>query len=241
MIGNMAVSGPLAYTRGEGSPVRRARMAAVFALSLSFLTATAAPGPSPPAWGALRPVSAGGVMAFVPPGWEYRPIPGTSVLRGLQAARDLDRWSKGKGGGPGVEAYWVDATAVRVPSDYYGLAARGPVMDRLKDARCRPQTERVWSARGHRLDPAAPSDYLATASGTCRDERSRTRWSAFVAAPGFGPARKIGIARSGLYVVLVSVREGPGAGERLDRLISGVSFGGTTVPEFLEVVGGRLP
>ena len=37
----------------------------------------------------------------------------------------------------------------------------------------------------------------------CRaDGQPATRWSYFIAAPGFGPAGSVGIAGSGLYVVV---------------------------------------
>jgi hypothetical protein len=182
----------------------------------------------------LRLVSADGVEAFVPQRWEYRPLSrmSASAWKGIEA-RGGGRagWQPFDVRNPGLQAYWVDATQIRVPSDYYSLAARGPLMDRLSGLRsCRTESADVLIGRGHRADPMA--GYLATTSGRCDTEQVDTLWAAVVAAPGFGPVRDLGIPQSGLYFVQVSVRDGPGAEGRLGHLMENISFGGTPIAEF---------
>lgn len=155
---------------------------------------------------------------------------------GLLASANLDAWSEGRV--QGLEAYWVDATKVGVPSDYYHLTARGPALSRLPERDCRTHRSVLVS---HTPGWDSPGDYAATASGVCRVGTGRSRWTAFVLAPGFGPARAVGIPQSGLYFVLAMVRERPGAGRRLERLVSGVSFGGTPVGDLFRAAGATGP
>jgi hypothetical protein len=185
----------------------------------------------------LRMVAADGVTAYVPSGWEVRPIQWAgSQLRGIQASGNLERWSDGSGRGQGIRAYWVDATTVRLPSDYYVLAAKGPAMQGLPSSdRCRSDGSTVLLGGG-RKPHDLPRGYLATASGTCRTEQGKTRWAAFVAAPGFGPLREMGIPQSGMYFAMASVEDGPQAEEVLNRILTQVSFGTTEISEFLSVV-----
>lgn len=216
--------------------VRRARLFAVLLIALSFVVSPAGPSTRSPlsSLGPLRAVAADGIQAHLPRGWEFEGIASRgTAFRGLRASRNLDRWSAD--GGPGLVAYWIDATSVGVPSDYYYYAARGPAMEALPEADgCRARSRRVWVGRG----PDAPraGSFVATASGVCRSRGSGTRWAAFVAAPGFGPARAMGIPESGMYRLFAAVREGPGADRRISRLVSGVSFGGTSVGEFVDAV-----
>jgi hypothetical protein len=224
----------VAYTRLE-VPVLRARSLAAVIVALWLITAPGSiPGTSRSILPDLRLVSSDGVEAFVPPRWEYRPLSQmtTSARKGIEAlggrARSSEPFDVRK---PGLQAYWVDATQVRVPSDYYSLAARGPLMDSIAGLpNCRTETSDVLIGRGHRADPM--SGYLATTSGRCDTEEVDTLWAAVVAAPGFGPVRDLGIPESGLYFVQVSVRDGPGAEDRLGHLIEHISFGGTPIAEF---------
>jgi hypothetical protein len=150
---------------------------------------------------------------------------------GLQASANLARWSNGGPERLGVEAYWVDATGLGVPSGYYRAIASGPALNGLPhDDGC--QAEDVWTSTGR-----ATGSYVATATGTCHSVRGATRWGAVVAAPGFGPVRQMGIARSGLYFVLGAVPGGREAEHRLNRLLTTVSFGGTPVSDILASVG----
>ena len=101
---------------------------------------------------------------------------------------------------------WIDGTAVGVPSDYYYLAATGPALDVLTGSeQCRATRRYVIAdhlpafAQGA---PDSPGDYVAHGLGTCTVGDQPTRWAYFVAAPGYGPLREVGIPSSGLYVVV---------------------------------------
>jgi hypothetical protein len=225
----------------------RTRYAIALLIALSFATA---PVVSPIPTGtsraeALRPVAAGHVRALVPNGWEVQLIgSGTTHRVGFKAATSLDEWKATKGRAQGIEAYWVDAADVGVPTDYYYLAARGPASRRLAaKADCRSTGRRVLLDDRPRFDRRidSPGNYVAVATGTCRSTKSTTRWASFVAAPGYGPVRQLGIPESGLYYVLVVVKDGPRAKDRIGRLLEGVSFGGTPVTDFLRVAatGGQ--
>lgn len=220
----------------------RSRQLVLIALAVTAVAGSAAgPSPSaPPAQASpMRLVASGGVGALVPPTWEFRPIASSASRVGLQASRSLDDWIALERRS-GLEAYWVDATRVGVPSDYYYLAAEGPAMRRLPSGRvCRRESHRVLTNRRPLFDEPAtsPGDYVATATGTCGVRRDVTRWASFVAAPGYGPVRRLGIPESGLYVATVVVPEGPRAPQRIDRLLSRVTFGGTRVADFLRTAG----
>jgi hypothetical protein len=60
------------------------------------------------------------------------------------------------------------------------------------------------------------------------------RWAYFVAAPGYGPVREVGIPSSGLYVVVAVMRDSPQAPHLLGRLLKSTEFGGVSVPELIE-------
>jgi hypothetical protein len=225
-----------------------ARLTVALVVALSFLPA--APGgsgpPEPPP--GMRLVVSSGVETLLPPKWQFRPLPDPAGHRqGIQASAHLLGMVPTDLRHPGLEAYWVDATEVGVPSDYYQLAARGPILDLLRAAPgC--QTDGRQVAAGPRpadLPQPSPGNYVATITGTCdsRTSEADTRWASFVAAPGFGPVRTLGIPRSGLYVVRASVPDGPDAERRLRLLMSGVSFGGTPIGDFLAAAGlpSKLP
>jgi hypothetical protein len=220
--------------------VLRRRLLIAAVLVLSFMTAPVGPRatPLPVRIGPLQHVSVAGVDAYIPAKWKYRAIPTTAPRKGIQASGSLARSSPFNVRDAGMEAYWVDATVAGVPSDFYTLAARGPVMDGLAaDSSCRPSSQRVLIGRGHRIDPS--DGFVATAGGTCRGQGA-TRWAAFVAAPAFGPVRPLGIAQSGLYYVRVSVPEGPSAEQRILQIMENVSFGGTPVARFLSTAGADI-
>ena len=63
-----------------------------------------------------------------------------------------------------------------------------------------------------------------------------TRWSYFVAAPGYGPAQEAGIPGSGLYLIMVSTPKAPGAGRTLARVLRNVRFGQDTAHDFVRTV-----
>jgi hypothetical protein len=215
-----------------------ARIAVALVVALSFM---APRGTGRPAGvrldGELRLVVAEGVETFLPPEWEYRPLSESPEehRRGVVAAsQTMVGRTPADLRHPGLEAYWVDATTVGVPSDYYRLAARAPRQDLVQAPDCDPD---------HRFVARSPEgvirtgQYVASETGTCGMWTDRVRWASFVAAPGFGPVRTLGIPRSGLYVVQASVPDGPDADRQLRLLMNGVSFGGTSVGEFLTAAG----
>ncbi|HWO70246.1 MAG TPA: hypothetical protein VNP94_05765 [Actinomycetota bacterium] len=143
----------------------------------------------------------------------------------------------------GLAALWVDATAVGIPSDLFYLAATGPALGRLlASPGCRAEVQRVFA--DHRPPiasgpPTSPGDYVARGEGTCAARGGSTRWAYFVAAPGFGPVRSLGIPSSGLYVVVAVVPDSRRADRLLDRLVGGAEFGGTRVAEMIRAARGR--
>lgn len=165
------------------------------------------------------------------------------AAEGLQASGNLPRWGSMERREIGLEAYWVDAAEVGLPSDYYYLAAGAPAMTRLP-ARGGCTRDRLEVLSDHRpvFDRRRYSagDYVATAGGTCSMRGGDTRWASFIAAPGYGPVRRLGIPRSGLYYAFVMLPDGPRAHQRAERLLSSVSFGGTPVGEFLDAASGQI-
>lgn len=221
----------------------RARYLVALLVALTFSTTPPAPPPAAPTTPDYQLVVTHHVRALIPNGWEVQVIESPEAHRvGFQASASLKEWAATKGKAQGIEAYWVDAAEVGVPSDYYYLAARGPVMEQVLARRgCSSDERRVLLDERPHFDRRVSSsgNYVATATGTCRTKGRDTRWASFVAAPGFGPVREVGIPQSGLYYVLVVVKDGPRATRRMKHLLAGVSFGGTPVPEFLHAAGGR--
>ena len=147
------------------------------------------------------------------------------------------------GGVPGMSATWVDATQVGMPSDFYYLAATGSLLSSLTDSRrCSAETRRVFVNRRPEFSTQGPThgDYVARGEGTCEVRGIATRWAYFVAAPGYGPVREIGIPASGLYVVVAVTPDGDRAASLLDRLIRHTSFGGSSVDDLVDAVGSRF-
>jgi hypothetical protein len=187
-------------------------------------------------------VSAGPVHALVPDGW--RPIAATTFAgEGFFASPSPHAWSRMDGTTEGIAATWVDETEVGVPSDFYYLAATGPLFSRLLDSPdCRADSQRIYL--NHRPSFAAgkegsPGDYMARGEGTCDARGHATRWAYFVAAPGFGPVRAMGIPRSGLYVVVAVLRDGHQAGRVLQRLIDQTRFGDAAIRDFVRAARSR--
>ena len=187
-------------------------------------------------------VSAGPVHALVPDGWH--PMAATNFAgEGFFASPRPHAWSRMDGTTEGIAATWVDATAVGVPSDFYYLAATGPLFSRLLDSPdCRADSQQVYL--NHLPSFAAgkegsPGDYMASGEGTCDARGRATRWAYFVAAPGFGPVRAMGIPRSGLYVVVAVLRDGHEAGRVLQRLIDRTTFGDAAIRDFVRAARSR--
>lgn len=187
-------------------------------------------------------ITAGSIRALVPDGWQ--PVPTSSGAReGFFASPSPEAWSRMDGTTEGIAATWVDATAVGVPSDFYYLAATGPLLSQLiHSPECRADSRRVYIDNVPSFASGAvgsPGDYMAKGEGTCHARGRATRWAYFVAAPGFGPARHLGIARSGLYVVVAVLRDGHRAGRMLQRLIAQTRFGDTPIRDFVRAVRER--
>lgn len=183
-------------------------------------------------------VSAGPVSALIPDRWHPELASADGGLQeGLIASPDPKRWGRIDGSVEGLAAVWVDVAHIGVPSDYYYLAATGPVLERLThSADCRP-TERqviVDHRPSYISGPhGSPGDYVARGRGTCSVGGTPTRWAYFVAAPGYGPVRKVGIPNSGLYVVVAVLPDSREAHGMLDKLLRGTHFGGAGVADFI--------
>lgn len=186
-------------------------------------------------------VTAGAVSAIVPDGWQAHPPTGGSFRGGFQASPDPARWSRMSGGVAGMSATWVDATRVGMPSDFYYLAATGPLLSSLTHShRCHAEPRRVFVDRRPTFSATSPTpgDFVARGEGTCTIGEVSTRWAYFVAAPGYGPVRDVGIPASGLYVVVAVTPENDRAAALLNRLIAHTSFGGSSVRELLDAADG---
>src|SRR3990170_5275175 len=181
-------------------------------------------------------VTAGSVSALIPDRWEAVPVVDPSQ-EGFLASPRPSAWGRMDGSAEGITAVWVDATRVGVPSDYYYLAANGPALGGLMgSARCRSLHERVivdhrpGFLSGRR---SSPGDFVARGSGICRLHGTWMRWEYFVAAPGYGPLRRVGIPSSGLYVIvaLLDLRREPRG--VLNRLIGAARFPAPGVTAFV--------
>jgi hypothetical protein len=201
-------------------------------------SASSSPAPSADAR-LTRAVSAFGVSAIVPDDWVVAPADDDAYTIGVSA-------TPGPRVGPstvpvaqGLLATRVDATAVGAPSDLYYLAAKGPIIAPRPDARCKVTDTHVYAdhapsaVTGRR---ASPGDFVASAVGHCRGPRAVTRFSYFIAAPGFGPARERGIPGSGLYLIMASTPKVPGAVHTLSTMMGKVRFGADGAQDFVQAV-----
>jgi hypothetical protein len=87
----------------------------------------------------------------------------------------------------------------------------------------------------------SPGDYVVRAEGTCTTGDVSTRWAYFVAAPGYGPVRAVGIPSSGLYVVVAVLRDARGARGMLRTLLRGARFGDAALSDMIAAAGGPSP
>ena len=218
------------------------------------------PGPLPApdtTWasvpGSLKPppptpfatVDAGGVEAVVPKRWRASVFDsGGSLRQGLVASPDPSQWGRSDGAVPGLELTWVNRDKVRIPSDLYYLAASGPAIPNVASSRdCR--REQVHVLVNHRPfsgDPFSPGDYVERGSGTCHRRGHVTRWAYFVAAPGYGPLRNLGIPDAGLYIAVAVVPDSPTAEHRLQIMVRSAQYGTATIAQLLAAarVSARL-
>jgi hypothetical protein len=191
------------------------------------------PSPSPLA----LEVRSGQVHGLIPGRWEARPLPNNRYPQeGFVASPSLDAWDQGAGTVRGIEAFWVDAAQLEIPSDYYYYVARGPALSSLAtNENCHPTSSQVYADNPPELAGAttfSPGDYVVWARGTCLTQGRPTHWAYVVAAPGFGPSRSIGIPTSGLYVVFAVV--GSRQGDRLlDEMIDGATFGDVPISQIV--------
>jgi hypothetical protein len=178
---------------------------------------------------------------MVPDEWHTQPATAMSGSRGgFVSSPQPEAWMRMDGSIEGMSATWVDATAIGVPSDFYYLAATGPLLSHLTHSdSCDPERRLVYlnNRPTFGLDDPRGGDYVAQGEGTCNIGGVPTRWAYFVAAPGFGPVRKMGIPASGLYVVVAVMPDSRHAQARLSRLIDHTSFGGSSVQDFTRMAG----
>lgn len=180
-------------------------------------------------------VTAGEVHAYIPDDWQAVSA-GTDLDEGFFASPRPAAWPRMDGSVAGMSATWVDATRVGVPSDLYYLVARGPALARLTDSPgCRATSERVIADHKptYLTGNESVGDYIARGEGTCMARGIPTRWAYFVAAPGFGPARDVGIAASGLYVVVAVLPDSRRASDQLQTLLLQTTFGGAGLRDFI--------
>jgi hypothetical protein len=137
----------------------------------------------------------------------------------------------------GMAALWVDGAKVGVPSDYYYLAATSHALDlitRSRDCRVTRETAIVDHPPSYVAgDADSPGDFIATGHGRCDVDEVPTRWAYFVAAPGYGPARQVGIPSSGLYVVVAVMPDGPRAPSVLNKVLLRTEFAGASISDFI--------
>ncbi len=191
----------------------------------------------------FREVTSGSVRAVIPDAWHPIPAGGDGDPReGIIARPRPGAWEDGRIR-EGMAALWVDGAEVGVPSDYYYLAAASHTLDLITRSReCSATRQTVIvdhlpaSATG---DPDSPGDYVARGHGTCQVGRTPTRWVYFVAAPGYGPIRDVGIPSSGLYLVVAVMPDGPGTPELLNKLLLRTQFGGATIEDLIAAARPR--
>jgi hypothetical protein len=190
-------------------------------------------------------VAAGPVRAMVPDRWQPVLAGDEPGGEGFFASPQPHGWTRMDGSVEGMAATWIDGSMVGMPSDYYYLAANGPVLERLTRSReCRAESRDVIV--NHR--PAffrgggdSPGDYVVRAEGPCTTGDVSTRWAYFVAAPGYGPVRAVGIPSSGLYVVVAVLRDARGAQGMLRTLLRGARFGDAALSDMIAAAGGPSP
>ncbi len=182
-------------------------------------------------------VTSGHVRAVVPTKWDAAPIADLDSLQeGVMASPNLDHWGRMDGSVPGLEAMWVDVARGGIPSDFYYLAATGPAIPHIVSSRTCTGA-RYHVIVNHRPDFAggdgSPGDYAVRGSGRCTVDGRPTRYAYFVAAPGFGPERRVGIPDSGLYVVVTVVPDSPYADKQLRTMLFSARFDHTSVGQLI--------
>src|SRR5207249_1115171 len=152
---------------------------------------------------------------------------------GFVASPKIDDWERQAGTVGGAEAFWIDVGDVNLPSDYFYLVARGPVVGSLiANKSCRKTGQKIYVDNRPDFTGRTDSDgdYVASASGVCGRGPGLLRWEYIVVAPGYGPLRQIGIPTSGLYVVMAAV-SGPRAGALLQEMMDSTRFSNTSISQ----------
>ncbi len=183
-------------------------------------------------------ITAGPVSAVIPDDWRARLAGRAGDPReGFIAAPRPGVWELANTPAEGMAAVWIDGTRVGVPSDYYYLAATGPALELItRSSECSATRHHVIVdhlpafAAG---EPESPGDYVASGRGRCKVGGVATRWAYFVAAPGYGPVRQVGIPSSGLYLILAVLPDSPRAPAILGRILLGTEFGGASITDFI--------
>jgi hypothetical protein len=188
--------------------------------------------------GPFSQIAVGQVQALVPEGWRAFSSSTSDDLRnGFVATPEPRAWQRMDGSAIGMAATWVDATRVGIPSDFYYLAATGPILSSLTNSgTCRPRVRRVFVDDRPTFEsgpPGSAGDFVASGNGTCSVAGELTHWAYFVAAPGFGPVRRIGIPSSGLYVVVIVMPDSRRVVPTLHRLLASTQFGGARIRDFV--------
>jgi hypothetical protein len=183
-------------------------------------------------------ITAGPVSGLVPEGWSAVAAERADPRLGFVASPRASGWHSIDGGSAGVAATWVDAAEVGVPTDVYYLAASGPLLSSLVSSPgCRAEREVVVVNNVPSFVdgvPTSPGDYVVRAEGVCaQPDGTSMRWSYFIAAPGYGPAKWVGIPGSGLYVAVAVTRDTPRADERLSQLLGSVRFGDAKIRDLM--------
>jgi len=190
----------------------------------------------PPLTSPFVPIENGDVQAFVPKQWESSSIATDPLRQGLVASPDPKAWGDMDGSVPGLEVAWVDVTRLGIPTDLYYLAASGPAIPAMASSR-RCHRVHVSVLLNHRPlsdGPYSPGDYVERGTGTCHARGRATRYAYFVAAPGFGPLREMGIPTSGLYLAVAVVPQSPNAEKRLQTLLRSAQYGSASVGDLMQ-------
>ena len=101
----------------------------------------------------------------MPPGWRAVATDPADVTRqGFVASPRPRAWGELGSTPTGMSATWIDATRVGVPSDYYYLAATGPVLSQLVTShRCRTVNHQVYVNNAPTFADGARSAHLIDA------------------------------------------------------------------------------
>ncbi len=152
------------------------------------------------------------------------------------ASPRIQDWVRGAGTVRGTEAFWIDVGDAEIPTNYYYLVARGPVVGSLiTDKSCQLLRRNVYADDRPDLtgETLSAGDYVASATGVCGTRSRLVRWQYVVAAPGFGPVRKVGIPTSGLYVVIAAA-SGPRWQTLLRQMLASTRFRDTSISQIVD-------